>query len=239
VKGFLGVCGARIEVRGDGTAFSSGGRTWPRPSGAAGLIEVELGNRLGIGRVEGGRLVEVVGGEPDPPERRDRCGARLRPGGDRRAGESRGRGVREVEAAEEGALLGAGEEREVPLSLSQDAAVTAVVPNQPSHANGDKHWRCRKSSDSNALQRWPAPEWDLRSMRSQVRILSGALKGSARAYAHSEPFFWVPFLGAGVESWCRSWSKDWRPNRLAFLPAGTMVSDAAVGHGSGYALPAA
>lgn len=33
-----------------------------RPSGTAGLIEVELGDGLGLGGIERGRLVEVVGG---------------------------------------------------------------------------------------------------------------------------------------------------------------------------------
>lgn len=35
----------------------------PHPSGAAGLIEVELGDGLGVGRIERGRLVEIVGGD--------------------------------------------------------------------------------------------------------------------------------------------------------------------------------
>jgi hypothetical protein len=81
----------RRPDRGEG----SGNRLleWPRdaarPSGAAGLIEVELGNGLGIGRVEGGHLIEVVGGER--VHRSDGIGVEFECGlGRRRAGESRG-----------------------------------------------------------------------------------------------------------------------------------------------------
>jgi hypothetical protein len=71
-----------------------------RPSGAAGLIEVELGD--GLGRVEGGRLVEVVGGEGF--HRSDVIGVKLGCGLGRSAGGGKsGRGVREVEASEDGA----------------------------------------------------------------------------------------------------------------------------------------
>lgn len=55
-------------------------------SGAAGLIEVELGDRFGVGRIEGGRLVEVVGGER--VHRSDVTGVEFE--GGPRAGERRG-----------------------------------------------------------------------------------------------------------------------------------------------------
>jgi hypothetical protein len=83
-----------------------------RPSGAAGLIEVELRDGLGLGRVQGRRLVEVVGGER--VHRSGVIGVELECGLGRSAGRGEsGRGVREVEAAEDGADgLGVGEEGE-------------------------------------------------------------------------------------------------------------------------------
>jgi hypothetical protein len=83
-----------------------------RPSGAAGLIEVELGYGLGVGRIEGGRLVEVVRGERI--HRSHGIGVEFECGLGRSAcgGESR-RGVRQVEVAEDGARgFGVGKEGE-------------------------------------------------------------------------------------------------------------------------------
>jgi hypothetical protein len=57
-----------------------------RPSGAGGLIEVEPGEGLGLGWVEGGRLVEVVSG--DRVHRSDGIGAEL----ECALGRERGRG---------------------------------------------------------------------------------------------------------------------------------------------------
>jgi hypothetical protein len=77
-----------------------------------GRIVVELGDGLGIGRVEGVRLVEVVGGER--VHRSDGVGVELECGlGGSAGGRESGRGVREVEAAEDGADgVGVGEEGE-------------------------------------------------------------------------------------------------------------------------------
>jgi hypothetical protein len=65
------------------------------------------------------------------------------------------------------------------------AAVTVVVPNQPSHPNGDKRWRHGKCNVSNVLQRWPTPEWGLISVRSvrrfRVRFLCHSQANSRRA----------------------------------------------------------
>jgi hypothetical protein len=81
------VGGAWIEGR--GKRFLGHGPDAARPSGAVGLIEVELGDRLGIGRVEGGRLVEVVGWERF--HRSDGVGVERGCGlGGARAGETRG-----------------------------------------------------------------------------------------------------------------------------------------------------
>jgi hypothetical protein len=95
VRGLGSWCGARVEARGSGNGFLEGGPDVARPSGAAGLIEVELGDVLGIGRVESGRLVEVVGGERI--HRSDGIGVELECGlGWSAGGGESGRGVRQV-----------------------------------------------------------------------------------------------------------------------------------------------
>jgi hypothetical protein len=75
--------------QGSGNCFLEGGPDTARPSGAAGLIEVELGDGLRGARVKGRRLVEVVGGERI--HRRDGIGVELECGlGRPPGGESRG-----------------------------------------------------------------------------------------------------------------------------------------------------
>ena len=96
-----------------------GGRRAPHPadaappSGAGGLVEVELGDGFGVDRVEGGRLVEVVGGcgvlhRDDGIGVQVKCRLRRSPG----RGQSWWRG-RQLKVAEDGAgRLGVGEEGE-------------------------------------------------------------------------------------------------------------------------------
>jgi hypothetical protein len=104
---------------GSGSCFLEGRPDAARPR-AAGLIEVEFRDRRGGGRVEGWRLVEVVGGEGI--HRSDGIGVELECGLGRPAGGGEsGRGVGQVEAAGDGAD-GPGAVR-----WSEDAVIAVAV----------------------------------------------------------------------------------------------------------------